>query len=301
MEGWSSFQGGQVFFPIRQSAFGRRSSGEHLPERLASVKPSTSLRSPKAKTFFAYVSFTRLHTPLMAPAALVAKYRQKARKLGLDRQEVFQPEEQVWPNAKSPRRVRSVQSHATYAAMVESMDSQVGRVLDALTRLGIADHTIVCFTSDNGGLSTSEESPTSNLPLRGGKGWLYEGGIREPYLIKWPSMCITPEKSSSYPVSSVDFYPTLLELAGLPLKPDQHLDGVSLVPLLEGKTLPSSPCSGTTRITAIGEVSPGERSVRGPGRRSNDMRMEQFISIIFLMIQVRLMISQVNTLKNLPL
>ena len=91
----------------------------------------------------------------MAPAALVAKYREKARKLGLDRQEVFQSEEQVWPNAKSPRRVRSVQSHATYAAMVESMDSQVGRVLDALTRLGIADHTIVCFTSDNGGLSTS--------------------------------------------------------------------------------------------------------------------------------------------------
>ena len=118
--------------------------------------------------------------------------------------------------------------------MVESMNSQVGRVLDALTRLGIADHTIICFTSDNGGLSTSEGSPTSNLPLRGGKGWLYERHSRT-YLIKWPSA--HHPKSSSYPVSSVDFYPTLLELAGLPLKPDQHLDGVSLVPLLEGKTL----------------------------------------------------------------
>ena len=185
--------------------------------------------------------------------------------------------------------------------MVESMDSQVGRVLDALTRLGIADHTIVCFTSDNGGLSTSEGSPTSNLPLRGGKGWLYEGGIQEPYLIKWPSMHHPRKFTSSYPVSSVDFYPTLLELAGLPLKPDQHLDGVSLVPLLEGKTLLSRSMFWHYRITAIREGSLGERSVRGPGRRSNDMRMEQFISIICLMIQGRLMISQVNTLKNLPL
>ena len=81
------------------------------------------MEAQKQKPFFAYLSFYSV-TPLMAHAALVAKYRQKAGKLGLDRQEVFQPEEQVWPNAKSPRMVRSVQSHATYAAMVESMDSQ---------------------------------------------------------------------------------------------------------------------------------------------------------------------------------
>jgi len=226
--GWKAgapFKEGKYFTPYANPRLEDGPPGEHLPERLAS-ETIDFMEAQKQKPFLAYVSFYSVHTPLMAPAALVAKYREKARKLGLDRQEVFQSEEQVWPNAKSPRRVRSVQSHATYAAMVESMDSQVGRVLDALTRLGIADHTIVCFTSDNGGLSTSEGSPTSNLPLRGGKGWLYEGGIQEPYLIKWPSMH-HPGSTSSYPVSSVDFYPTLLELAGLPLKPDQHLDGVS--------------------------------------------------------------------------
>ena len=183
--GWKAgapFKEGKYFTPYANPRLEDGPPGEHLPERLAS-ETIDFMEAQKQKPFLAYVSFYSVHTPLMAPAALVAKYREKARKLGLDRQEVFQPEEQVWPNAKSPRRVRSVQSHATYAAMVESMDSQVGRVLDALTRLGIADHTIVCFTSDNGGLSTSEGSPTSNLPLRGGKGWLYEGGIREPYLI----------------------------------------------------------------------------------------------------------------------
>ena len=183
--GWKAgapYKEGKYFSPYANPRLEDGPPGEHLPERLAS-ETIDFMEAQKQKPFLAYVSFYSVHTPLMAPAALMAKYREKARKLGLDRQEVFQPEEQVWPNAKSPRMVRSVQSHATYAAMVESMDSQVGRVLDALTRLGIADHTILCFTSDNGGLSTSEGSPTSNLPLRVGKGWLYEGGIREPYLI----------------------------------------------------------------------------------------------------------------------
>jgi arylsulfatase A-like enzyme len=121
--------------------------------------------------------------------------------------------------------------------MMESMDANVGRVLDALKELDLDDSTIVCFMSDNGGLSTSEGSPTSNLPLRGGKGWLYEGGIREPYIIKWPGMS-RPGGTSAYPVVSMDFYPTLLDLAGLPLKPEQHLDGVSLAPILKGGVAP---------------------------------------------------------------
>ncbi len=87
--------------------------------------------------------------------------------------------------------------------------------------------------SDNGGLSTSEGSPTSNLPLRGGKGWLYEGGIREPFLVRWPGVT-RPGSRCDVPVVSTDFYPTILEMAGLPAKNDQHLDGVSLVPLLKG-------------------------------------------------------------------
>ena len=92
--------------------------------------------------------------------------------------------------------------------------------------------------SDNGGLSTSEGSPTSNLPLRGGKGWLYEGGIREPFLIRAPGVT-RPGTTSRVPVISTDFYPTILELLGIPSRPEQHRDGVSLVPLLEGGgTLP---------------------------------------------------------------
>jgi arylsulfatase A-like enzyme len=115
------------------------------------------------------------------------------------------------------------------------MDEQIGRVLDKLEQLGLADHTVVFLMSDNGGLSTSEGSPTSNLPLRGGKGWLYEGGIREPFLIRWPRVT-KPSSNCDVPVISTDFYPTILDMAGLPLKKDQHRDGVSLVPLLKGAT-----------------------------------------------------------------
>ena len=120
--------------------------------------------------------------------------------------------------------------------MIEAMDTAVGRVLDQLDALGIDENTTVCFMSDNGGLSTSEGSPTSNLPYRGGKGWLYEGGIREPFMIKSPGLT-TAGHACSVPVISTDFYPTLLEIAGIDSKPEQHRDGVSLVPLLRGGSL----------------------------------------------------------------
>jgi glyoxylase-like metal-dependent hydrolase (beta-lactamase superfamily II) len=122
--------------------------------------------------------------------------------------------------------------------MVEAMDEAVGKVLDRLESLGLDQDTVVLFMSDNGGLSTSEGSPTSNRPLRGGKGWIYEGGIREPFVIRAPGVT-RPGRTSAVPVISTDFYPTILELLGLPPRPAQHRDGVSLVPLLEGgETLP---------------------------------------------------------------
>ena len=110
-------------------------------------------------------------------------------------------------------------------------------MLAALKEQGIEDETAVFFMSDNGGLSTSEGQPTSNLPLRGGKGWVYEGGIREPFMIKWPGVT-KPGSVSDVPVVSTDFFPTILEIAGLPLRPELHLDGVSLTSILKGGAAP---------------------------------------------------------------
>jgi arylsulfatase A-like enzyme len=220
---------GGYFSPYRNPRLPDGPQGEHLPARLAE-EATRILDQFKDGPFLVYLSFYSVHTPLQGRADLIEKYRAKAAKL--KKRPEFGPEEQVWPT-DSPRRVRIVQNHATYAAMVQSMDAAVGRVLDKLDELGLDENTVVFLMSDNGGLSTSEGSPTSNLPLRGGKGWLYEGGIREPFLVKWPGVT-RPGTTCDMPVVSTDFYPTILEIAGLPARPEQHLDGVSLVPLLKG-------------------------------------------------------------------
>ena len=183
----------------------------------------------KDQPFFAYLPFLAVHIPIGAKPELIAKYQRK--------QASVPPV--AWGQERDSK-VRLVQNHVAYAAMLEQMDSAIGRVLDALERNGLSDHTIVVFTSDNGGLATAEGHPTSNLPLRGGKGWLYEGGIREPWIISAPGVT-RPGSHCDTPVVSTDFYPTLLELAGLPLMPQQHLDGVSLLPLLKGGELQRGP------------------------------------------------------------
>ena len=165
-----------------------------------------------------------MHTPLQSRKDLEQKYIKKADSFG-DRGPVWGEE--------GDRKWRLVQNHPVYAGMVEAMDAAVGKVLNSLDNLKLSDNTVVIFMSDNGGLSTSEGHPTSNLPLRAGKGWLYEGGIREPMMIKWPGKT-NPGRVCPEPVTSTDFYPTMLEIAGLPQKPEQHMDGVSLVPLLKG-------------------------------------------------------------------
>jgi arylsulfatase A-like enzyme len=118
--------------------------------------------------------------------------------------------------------------------MIKSVDESVGIIMDELEKMKLDKNTIIIFMSDNGGLSTSEGLPTSNLPLRGGKGWLYEGGIREPMIIKWPGVT-KPGSICDKPITSTDFYPTILEMAGLEQIPEQHIDGKSLVPLLKQK------------------------------------------------------------------
>ena len=223
------FKAGKYFVPYANPRLKDGPPGEHLTARLAE-ETCKFIVDHKDKPFLTYLSFYTVHTPLMAPKELVEKYEAKAKRLGLVGKPAFADEEQIWPNAKRKREVRTLQAHARYAGMVESMDRAVGRVLDTLSDNGLDDRTIVCFTSDNGGLSTSEGSPTSNLPLRGGKGWLYEGGIREAFLIRAPGVA-SPNSTCDEPVMSIDFYPTILDLVGA--KPKQ-VDGVSLVPLLKG-------------------------------------------------------------------
>ena len=226
------YGGKKYFSPYGNPRLDDGPEGEHLPIRLAN-ETSAFIRDQSEQPFFAYLAFYSVHTPLMAPKELVQKYRDKAERLGLTDREAFADEEQVWPNTDKPRKVRTLQAHATYAAMVESMDRAVGIVLDALDEAGVTDNTVVCLIGDNGGLSTSEGSPTSNLPLRGGKGWVYEGGIREAFLIRAPMLENTVD-TCDVPVVSTDFYPTILQLTGSPMLPQQHTDGVSLVPLLKG-------------------------------------------------------------------
>jgi arylsulfatase A-like enzyme len=136
--------------------------------------------------------------------------------------------------------VRQVQDCPIYAGMIESMDTAVGIVLRKLEEHGLMDNTIICFTSDNGGVSSGDAFSTSNLPLRGGKGRQWEGGIREPYYIYAPG--VTKAGSvTDIPASGVDWYPTLLELAGLSVPAKQAVDGVSLVPALKGRSIKKRP------------------------------------------------------------
>lgn len=226
------YGGKKYFSPYGNPKLEDGPEGEHLPDRLAS-EAAKFIHANRDKPFLTYLAFYSVHTPLIGRPDLVEKYRAKAAKLKSAGQPEFADEEQALP-IKQPRRVRIVQNHAVYAAMVEAMDQAVGKVLDQLEASGVADNTVVMLMSDNGGLSTSEGSPTSNLPLRGGKGWLYEGGIREPYIVRWPGVT-KGGSTSDVPVISTDFAPTMLDIAGLPALPKQHLDGVSLVPLLKGK------------------------------------------------------------------
>lgn len=187
------------------------------------------IRSHRDKPFFAYLPFQAVHTPIKARKSLVEKYEAKKTTV---------PSE-AWGRERE-RDVRLVQNHPAYAAMLEQMDSAVGRVLDALNQSAVSDRTIVIFTSDNGGLSTSEGHPTSNVPLRAGKGWLYEGGVRTPWFIRVPGVTKAGTVCST-PIVTMDVYPTILEMAGLPLNSHQQSDGVSLVPLFKGQPLPSRP------------------------------------------------------------
>ena len=225
---WSGSPGGRdgYFSPYRNPRLEDGPDGEYLTERLTTETIMLLQKMKRQESpFFIFLSYYTVHNPLGAPEQSVSENRTRANKLG--RVTEFGLEEQVWPNTETPRRVRKTQDHPVYAAMVEQMDRNFGRLLEALEDLGIADNTMVIFTSDNGGLSTSEGLPTSNLPFRGGKGWLYEGGIRVPLIIHWPGR-LTPGSVNSSPVIAMDIYPTILDSAGVQR---DAVDGESLFPV----------------------------------------------------------------------
>ena len=185
----------------------RAGEGEYLTDRL-SAEAVRFIEEHQKQPFFLYLPHFAVHTPLMAKPELVAKYEAALKPPGLQR-------------------------NPDYAAMIESVDDGVGRILRKLESLGLAENTLVIFTSDNGGLATAEgpKTPaTNNAPLREGKGYLYEGGIRVPVVARWPA-AIKPDSTCDAPTSSIDWLPTIAEVCGLDVS--HAIDGVSLVPLLK--------------------------------------------------------------------
>jgi len=227
------YGGKKYFSPYGNPRLKDGPPGEHLPARLAN-ETVKFIEANREKPFLAYLSFYSVHTPLIARKDLRQKYLAKRKKL--DAAAVAGE----FSKREHRRRVRTLQAHAVYAGMIEAMDQAVGTVLSGLKRLGLEKNTAVFFMSDNGGLSTSEGHPTSNLPLRGGKGWMYEGGIREPMIVRWPGVTAAGSVCKQV-VTSTDFYPTILEITGLKARPAQHRDGVSFVSLLKGKTRKRGP------------------------------------------------------------
>jgi len=244
--------------------------GEYLTDRLTD-RALDFIESSRDQPFLLYLSHFAVHDPIQGREDLVAKYREKLKKRmkpegpafilegNPDAEEPLSKEDLAarmrdpkWSGYRVlPERTVKIKQHqdnAQFAAMVESVDESLGRVLAKLKALKLAENTIVILFSDNGGMSGAnfgqpkrvvrahqldQAFSTSNLPLRGAKGWLYEGGIRVPLIVHWPEhgkrghVC-------DVPVISNDFYPTILEMAGLPRQPDQHVDGVSIAPLVSG-------------------------------------------------------------------
>jgi len=178
------------------------------------------------KPFFLCLAHYAVHTPIQAPKPLVEKYKtKKTAKYGDEKAPLI--------DGKYNKKVYTRQQNASYAAMVENLDTNIGRVLSHLKEKKLLDNTIVIFSSDNGGFANNANGPTSNLPYRSGKAWTYEGGMRIPTIISWLGK-IQPLTTKARTIT-MDIYPTLLELCDIPAKPKQHLDGISLEPLLMGE------------------------------------------------------------------
>ncbi|MHA1792474.1 MAG: sulfatase, partial [Promethearchaeota archaeon] len=226
------------FSPYHNPRLADGSDGEYLTDRLTGEAIKLIESVPPDEPFFLFMSYYSVHVPIQAPKHLIEKYKEKARIMGLDKINPFEIGEKFPCEHKRGKRVkrRVIQSDPAYAAMIENLDANVGRLLSTLQRLGKEDNTIVIFFSDNGGLSTAEGSPTCNFPLREGKGWMQEGGIRDPLIIRLPGVTM-PGMLSETPVISVDFFPTILETIGISGANINGVDGMSIFALLRGEEI----------------------------------------------------------------
>jgi len=216
--------------------------GDYLTGRLTDKTVKFLKQVKKEEPFLAYVSYYSPHTPIQAKAEDIAHFEQKLRDMPKPSGPITEPE--GYPKGYANMRTRLVQDNPAYASMVRSIDQGVGRILDTLEEEGLSENTIVIFTSDHGGLSTDSRDDslvTSNYPLRAGKGWLYEGGLRVNLIAKWPGRT-QPNSVTDAVTINTDLYPTVLDMLGLPLNPEQHVDGISIKPALLGEELTTDRC-----------------------------------------------------------
>lgn len=223
---------GGYYTPYKNPKLDDGPEGEYLTDRLTN-ESIHFLENNGQSPFLLFISYYTVHTPIQACKRHLKKFQDKA-----DRLQILA--EPTVAEHDGATRIR--QDRADYASMVYAMDENVGRLLEKLEDLDLSENTVVIFTSDNGGLSTlpkRRNAPTSVKPLRAGKGWCYEGGIRVPLIIKAPGLTQAGSTCNT-PVTSMDYFPTMLQLAHLKLMPDNHVDGKSLVPVIKGAKLERS-------------------------------------------------------------
>lgn len=219
---------GGYFVPYKNPKLPDGPNGENLSVRLGDetinfIREHTqNCSSP----FFVYLSFYAVHDPIQTTKEKWSYFREKAHQTGIQKNGFLI--DRTLP-------VRQVQDNPVYAGLVKQMDESIGNVLNAVTELGLDKNTMIIFTSDNGGVTSGDSYSTSLLPLRGGKGRQWEGGLRVPLLIKYPgckaAVCTTP-------IIGTDLYPTILDYVGIKAQPQQHKDGISIMPIIESESIP---------------------------------------------------------------
>ncbi|WP_343330717.1 sulfatase [Polaribacter staleyi] len=205
---WGQPKGkGKYFSPFEMPNLDDGKPGDFLTDKLTDAALQFIDTTNKKNPFLLYFSYYTVHGPVMCPPKLEEKYKEKAKNFINSKNEYINPKR---------------------AGMVEALDNSVGRLVEKLEELGISENTIIVLTGDNGG---NFDETTGGL--KGYKGFSHEGGVREPLIVKWPGKTKGGSVSDEV-VIGTDFYPTFLDVANLPLRPKDHKDGISMLPLLNG-------------------------------------------------------------------